>query len=89
MVAIEDEFKIDLTKLSDKELQIRRLNFVSGLFDGEKGSRDNVKKEALIREIDIERELRFKSDAVKKSNWAILISIISLLISGVALYFKQ
>lgn len=81
MVAHDEEFKIDLTKLTDKELQARRFKFVSGLYNGEKGSRDNVEKESLIQEIDIEREMRFKKNAENRSNWALLISVISLIIS--------
>lgn len=81
MVAHDEEFKIDLTKLTDKELQERRSKFVSGLYNGDKGSRDNVEKETLIQEIDVEREMRFKKDAETRSNWALFISIISLLLS--------
>lgn len=81
MVSHDSEFKKDLTKLSDKELQKRRLKFVSGLYDGDKSSRDNVEKESLIQEIDTEREMRFKKNAENRSNLALLISVISLLIS--------
>lgn len=81
MVAHEKEFKVDLTKLSDLELQKRRQRFTCGLYDGYKGSPDNFEKESLIKEIDIERELRFKRKAENRSNLALLISVISLLIS--------
>jgi len=81
MVAHDEEFKVDLTKFSDKELQERRSKFVSGLYNGQKGSQDNVEKESLIQEIDIERELRFKKKAQTRSNFALLISTVSLLIS--------
>lgn len=89
MVAHDDEFQKDLTKLSDKELQERRLRFVSGLYNGEKGSRDNVEKESLIQEIDIEREMRFKKSAQTRSWWALLISVISLLISIAPFFLKK
>lgn len=88
MVAHDDEFKIDLTELSDKELQKRRLKFVSGLYNGDKGSRDNVEKESLIQEIDVERETRFKRNAETRSNLALLISLISLILSLAALFIK-
>ncbi|MFZ2152743.1 MAG: hypothetical protein WAV41_01665 [Microgenomates group bacterium] len=88
MVVHDDKFKTDLTKLSDTELQQRRLGFVGGLYNGEKGSRDNVEKESLIQEIDIEREMRFKKNAEARSNWALLISIVSLLMSIGALFIK-
>ncbi len=88
MVAHDEEFKIDLTKLSDKELQQRRLKLVSGLYAGYKGSIDNVEKESLIKEIDIEKEIRFKKSAENRSNWALLISVISIFISIVALVIK-
>ncbi|MFH1601930.1 MAG: hypothetical protein ABIB61_03175 [Candidatus Shapirobacteria bacterium] len=88
MVAHDEEFKADLTKLSDRELQEQRLKFVSGLYNGEKGSRDNVEKEFLIQEIDIEREVRLKRKAEIRSTWAIIISLISIFISIIALLDK-
>ena len=88
MVAHDEEFIIDLTKLSDKELQARRLKFVSGLYSGDKGSRDNVEKESLIQEIDTEREMRFKKNAESRSNLALLISIVSILISIFSMFVK-
>ncbi len=88
MVTHDKEFKTDLTKLSDEELQKRRLRFVGGLFDGEKGSRDNVEKESLIQEIDIEREMRLKKNTERRSNIALLISVVSLFISIIALIIK-
>lgn len=89
MVVHDNEFKVDLTILSDRELQKRRLKFVAGLYSGEKGSRDNVEKESLIQEIDTERELRFKKQAEIRSNWALLISVVSLLITLAALIIKK
>lgn len=88
MVAHDKEFKVDLTKLSDKELQERRLKFVSGLYNGDKGSRDNVEKESLIQEIDVERDVRFKMETESRSNWALLISAISILISIITIFMK-
>lgn len=88
MVAHDEEFQVDLTKLSDKELQQRRLKFVRGLYNGYKGSIDNEEKESLIKEIDIEREFRFKKNTENRSNWALLISVISLLISIAAIAIK-
>lgn len=89
MVAHDEEFKVDLTKYSDRQLQERRLKFVGGLYNGEKGSRDNVEKESLINEIDVEREIRFKRNAEIRSNWALLISSISILISIIAVLIKH
>ena len=80
MVVYDNEFKVDLSKLTDKQLQKRRLKFVSGLYNGDKGSRDNIEKESLIQEIDVERELRFKKNTEKRSNIALLISIICSII---------
>jgi len=85
MVVHDEEFKVDLTKLPDKGLQERRLKFVGGLYNGEKGSRDNVEKESLVQEIDVERDIRFKRKAETRSNWALLISVISIFISIIAL----
>lgn len=89
MVAHDEEFKIDLTKLSDQELQERRLKFVSGLYNGYKGSIDNEEKESLIKEIDAEREFRFKKNTENRSNWALLISVVSLLISVFTFLMKM
>ena len=88
MVAHDEEFKINLARLSDEELQQRRLKFVGGLYAGYKGSIDNVEKESLIKEIDIERETRFKRNADNRSKWALLISVISLVISITAIVIK-
>jgi hypothetical protein len=85
MVVHDSEFQVDLRKLSDNQLQDRRLKFVRGLYNGEKGSRDNVEKVSLIQEVDIERELRFKRKAEQRSNLALFISTISLGISIIAL----
>jgi hypothetical protein len=89
MVAYDHEFKIDLTKLSDKRLQERRLNLVSGLFNGYDGSIDNIEKRALIQEIDIERERRYKRAAETRSNLALLISVTALGISIIVAIFKN
>lgn len=89
MVAHDEEFKIDLTTLSDDELKERRLKFVGGLYDGYKGSVDNEEKESLIKEIDVEREFRFKKHTETRSNWALLLSVISLLISIFTLIMKK
>ena len=88
MVVHDGEFKVDLTELNDKELKQRRHNFVSGLFNGYKGRLDNVEKEALIKEIDIEIEMRFKKRAELRSNIALIISIVSLSISALLLIWK-
>lgn len=85
MVVHDEEFAVDLTKLSDKELQDRRLSFVKNLFNGEKGSRDNVEKEALIQEIDVEKEMRFKKKAEERSNIALIVSILALFISIISI----
>lgn len=89
MVAHDKEFEIDLTGLTDEELKQRRLKFVSGLYNGYKGSVDNEEKESLIREIDVEREFRFKKHTENRSNWALLISIVSLVISAFAFYYQK
>jgi len=81
MVVHDEEFSVDLTKLTDIELQARRLKFVKNLFNGDKGSRDNVEKESLINEIDLERERRYKLSTEKNSWWALIISIISILVA--------
>ena len=60
MVVHDNLFKKDFTKMNDRELAELRKKQVSHLFDGYKGSVDNVERERLIEEIDIERELRFK-----------------------------
>jgi len=88
MVVHDEEFKIDLTELSDKKLKKRRHSFVSQLFAGQKGSPDNVEKEALIKEIDIEIEMRFKKGTEKRSNIALIVSIVSLVISALLLIWK-
>jgi hypothetical protein len=85
MVIHDSKFQEDLTKFSDTELQKRRLGLVSGLFNGDKGSRDNVEKEALIQEIDVEREMRFKKAAQTRSHWALLLSAISICISVITI----
>ena len=84
MVVHDEKFNEDLTKFNDKELKQRRLELVSGLFNGDKGSRDNVEKEALIQEIDTERERRYKKAAQTHSNWALLISVVSVIASIIA-----
>jgi len=88
MVAHDSEFKVDLTELSDKELQTRRHRFVSGLFNGYAGSIDNVEKTALIQEIDVERERRYKKAAQNRSNLALIISVTSLAISVIVVILK-
>lgn len=81
MVVHDQEFAKDLTKLSDRELHDRRLHFVSSLFNGYDGSNDNVEKRELIREIDVERERRFKKNTEKNSWLALIISTIAILVS--------
>jgi hypothetical protein len=81
MVAHDEEFKTDLTKLSDEKLWARRQKFVSGLYNGFEGSQDNVEKKALIAEVDREFDRRYRKGDNKRSNIAIVISIIALLIS--------
>lgn len=88
MVAHDAEFKKDLTKLSDKELSEFRKTHVSNLFNGYKGSIDNVEREALIREADIEIEMRFKKKAETRSNIALLVSVIALILSLFSLLLK-
>jgi hypothetical protein len=88
MVVHDKEFNVDLTLLSDEELKKKRLFLVKRLFNGDKGSRDNVEKEALIKEIDIEREMRFKKKAEERSNLALIISVCALFLSIISLIIK-
>jgi len=75
------EFSENYLKMSDKELFNLRKEMVSYLFAGQSGSQDNEERKSLIELIDKELERRYKRQTIKISILALIISIISLLIS--------
>lgn len=81
MVVFDSLFKTDFEKMTDRELLDFRKIQIEGLFHGEKGSSNNVEREALMQIAEKEIEFRFKKKAEERSNVAIVVSVISLLIS--------
>lgn len=85
MVVHDNLFKKDFSIMSDRELLRFRKEQVENLFNGDKGSRDNVERETLIGIVDKEMEMRFKQKAERRSNFALLIAFISLFIAVISL----
>jgi len=84
MVALDKEFKEfseNYIRWSDKELLDFRKQHVRYLFAGMPGSPNNKAREALIKLVDKELERRYKVETKKISIFALVISVISLLIS--------
>jgi hypothetical protein len=84
MVSEDEKFKKfseNYTKWTDKELLEFRREQVRYLFAGEAGSQDNEERKALIELVDKEFERRYKLRTERISVIALIISIISLLIS--------
>lgn len=86
MVVHDELFKKDLTKMRYKDLLRFRKEQVSNLFNGLGGSIDNLERTALIKEVDIEREMRFKKRTEIISIIALVISIIAVSISIISFY---
>lgn len=81
MVVFDQLFKTDFENLSDRELLDFRKEQIENLYNGQKDSPANVERESLIEIADKEIEFRFKKKTEVRSNWALLISVISLFIS--------
>lgn len=85
MVVHDEKFKKDFGKMSDRQLLDFRKEQIQNLFNGEKGSRDNIEREALIQITEKEMEMRFKQKAEKRSNIALLIAIVSLFVTIISI----
>jgi hypothetical protein len=81
MVVFDDLFKTDFEKMNDRDLLNFRKTQIENLFNGDKGSRAHAEREALIQIAEKEIEFRFKKKAEERSNIALLISTVSLLLS--------
>jgi hypothetical protein len=84
MVTLDKDFKEfseHYIKWSDKQLLEFRTRHVQNLFAGQIGSQDNEERKALIELVDKELERRYKTRTQLFSFIAIIISVISLLIS--------
>jgi len=75
------EFSERYLKMSDKELFELRKKHIGCLFAGQTGSQDYEERKAIIELIDKELERRYKRQTIKISVIALVVSIISLLIS--------
>jgi hypothetical protein len=84
MVSNDEKFKKfskNYTKWTDKDLFEFRKEQIYYLFAGETGSQDNEERKSLIDLVDKEFERRYKLRTERISIIALIISIISLLIS--------
>lgn len=80
MVSYDNLFSEDFEKKSDRELLDFRKDQIRNLFNGQAGSQSNLERQALLDICDREIEMRFKKKAEERSNWALLISVTSLII---------
>lgn len=84
MVTLDEKFKElskNLHSWSDKKLLEFRKEQVANLFAGYAGSEDNEERKSLIELVDKELDRRYKIRTEKISWIALIVSIVSLLIS--------